>query len=175
MDVSCHDLREVRSIGASYQVIWTREEGRVTRTIAATKNAPDPMTEGEDDILRTDAKCEAFRRACLDSIPLLSPIELRLPEDKRMMTIRAWARTLRDEKLVTLLAHCHCSHPGHIKTFLESIIDKWRMADPAKVATAEKQLFPFLAASARFGTWKWDSANGLLKGKPYRQRELFRD
>ena len=56
------------------------------------------MTEGEDDILRTDAKCEAFRRACLDSIPLLPPIELRLPEDIRMMTIRAWARTLRDEK-----------------------------------------------------------------------------
>ena len=42
MDVSCHDLREVQSIGAGYQIIWTRQEGRVTRTIAATKDAPDP-------------------------------------------------------------------------------------------------------------------------------------
>lgn len=175
MDVDCHDLREVQSIGAGYQVIWTREEGRVTRTIAATKNVPDPATAGEDGILWTDAKCEAFRQACLDSAPLLPPIELRLPEDIRMMTFQAWARTLREEKLVTLLAHCHCSHPGPIKTFLESLIGKWRITDPAKVATAEKQLFPFLAASAQFGTWKWNSMSGLVKGKPYRQRELLGD
>ncbi len=173
-DVNCHDLREVHSIGAGYQVIWTREEGRVERMVAATKNAPDPEAAGEDGLLKTDAKCEAFRRACSDSSPLLPPIELQLPADVRVMTFRAWARMLREEKLVTLLAHCYCSHPGPIKTFLEDLIGKWRVSDPAKVASAERKLLSFLAASARFGTWKWNPTSGLVKGKPYRQRELFR-
>ncbi len=173
MDVSCHDLREVQSIGAAYKVIWTHEEGRITRMVAATKKAPDPATEGEDGILRTDAKCEAFRQDCSDSTPLLPPIKLRLSKDTAPMTFRAWARMLREEKLVTLLAHSHCSHPGPIKDCLDGLIAEWRMADPLKVANAERQLLPFLAASAQFGTWKWDPANGLVKGKPYRQRELF--
>ena len=76
---------------------------------------------------------------------------------------------------MTLLAHHNCSHPGPIKTLLEGLITERRATDPAKMATAENQLFPFLAASAQFGTWKWNPMNGLVKGEPYRQRELFGD
>lgn len=173
MDLSCHDLREVESIGAAYKVIWTREKGRATRIVAATKKTLDPASEGEDGILRTDAKCEAFRQDSLDSAPFLPPIELQLPKDTAPMNFRAWVRTLREEHLVTLLAHSHCSHPGPIRDCLDSLISEWRTTDPLKMANPERQLFPFLAASVQFGTWKWDPANGLVEGKPYRQRELY--
>lgn len=68
MDLSCHDLREVKSIGAAYKVIWTRKDGRVTRLVPATKKGPNPAAEGEDGILRTNAKCDAFRQACLERV-----------------------------------------------------------------------------------------------------------
>ena len=173
-DVNCHDLREVHSIGAGYQVIWTREErARDANHCSHEECSRSRGRRGRWHFQDRRQSARLFRRACSDSSPLLPPVELRLPENIRMMTFRTWARMLRDEKLVTLLAHCYCSPPGPIKTFLESLIGKWRKTEPAKVAFAEEQLLSFLAASARFGTWKWNPMSGLVKGKPYRQRELI--
>jgi hypothetical protein len=168
-DLSCHDIREVETIGAAHKIIWTREEGRVERLVPATKATPDPSTEHADGIVQTDAKCEAFRQACAQSPPLSQPTSLVYPDDTVPMPFKSWAEATMDDSLVTTLAHHVCLPPGVVKDRVGETIANLRRTSQSEVDKAEMILFPFLAASEQFGTWKWNPEYGLKEGRPYKQ------
>jgi hypothetical protein len=172
-DLSCHDLREVEKIGAAYKIIWSREEGRVERLIQATKATFDPSTEHADGIVQTDAKCEAFRQACAQSPPLSQPTSLVYPDDTVPMPFKSWAEATMKNSLVTTLAHHVCLPPGVVKDRVSETIANLRRTSQSEVDKAEMMLFPFLAASEQFGTWKWNPEYGLKTGRPYKQRDLI--
>jgi hypothetical protein len=172
-DLSCHDLREVEKIGAAYKIIWSREEGRVERLIQATKATLDTSTEHADGIVQTDAKCKAFLQACAQSSPLPPPTRIVYPDEFISMTFKSWAEATMNDSLVTLLAHHVCLPCGALKDRVSETIATLRRTSQTEVGEAEMILFPFLAASEQFGTWKWNHEYGLKTGRPYKQRDLI--
>jgi hypothetical protein len=60
-----------------------------------------------------------------------------------------------------------------VKDCAADLISTLQTLKPDEIARAEIELFPFLAASLQFGTWKWDPELGLIEGKPYQNRVLF--
>lgn len=166
-DLSCHDLREINSIGAPYRVLWTREEGRVERPITQnTTPVQEQSLHDHDSIVRTDERCEAFRRKCAQSALLVPPTNPHIPEGTEPMRIEDWAKTVSRDALIALLAQHLCLPPSPLKDQAGGLIADLRKDHAAEVERAAKQLFPFLAASLKFGTWKWDPAQGLIKGNP---------
>ena len=72
MDLSSHYILEVESIGAPYQIIWTRKEGRVNRPITTPKKRRSEEDDTQVELSRANAFADSFRRQCA-SLPPTNP------------------------------------------------------------------------------------------------------
>ena len=165
MDLSCHYILEVQSIGAPYRIIWTRKDGRVDRPIIVPKKLRSNEDETQLKLSRANEFADSFRRRCA-SLPLLSPP--RMPSVDPVappMSHSKWIRTLETKHPVVDLAHALCLPSGELKDKVNSMLEECFHKQPCLKTKAHKMLDSYLAASALYGEWNWAPEVGLGKAK----------
>jgi hypothetical protein len=114
-----------------------------------------------------DAFTDSFRARCASLPPLLPPQAPSLPHSTYQMSHFEWLAILDDKHPVVDLAHSLCLPRGELKEKVSSMVaERFQMHSDLKTE-ARKMLNSYLAASALYGEWRWESAIGLRGTKRF--------
>jgi hypothetical protein len=119
--VSPHYHQEVECLGTPYQILWTKDKGRVKRKTTFQKAKRKQEDDSQRDLAREDAFADDFRTRCATLAPLPAPEVVSIPPGTKALSYAEWKNVLNSNDLVISHAHTICLPPGKLKEKLSQL------------------------------------------------------